>query len=82
VLFRDKAFLDNANAHQQAVRGTFDPMYLAYTLGKLVITKLRTDWMAKHPGASLREFHDALLSHASAPLPVIRQAMLGDANVL
>ena len=48
-----RAFLDPGNAKQQAIRGTFDPMYLAYTLGKLAIMKMHDDWMAKHPGASL-----------------------------
>ncbi|MDB4955169.1 MAG: hypothetical protein JWO36_2738 [Myxococcales bacterium] len=75
VLFRERAFVDPGNAGQQAVRGTFDPMYLSYTLGKLIIRKLRVDWMAEHPGATLGEFHDAFLSHGAAPLPVIRRAM-------
>lgn len=78
-LFATKGFVDAGNARQQAVRGTFDPMYLAYTLGKLVIRKLAADWMAANPGRTLREFHDTLLSYACAPLPVIRRAMLGDA---
>jgi uncharacterized protein (DUF885 family) len=78
VLFRDKAFQDPGNAHQQAVRGTFDPMFLAYTVGKLAIQKLRTDWMAKHPGATLGQFHDEFLAHAPLPMSVIRRAMLGD----
>ncbi|CAN5864299.1 DUF885 domain-containing protein [soil metagenome] len=76
-LFAEKGFVDAGNARQQAVRGTFDPMYLAYTLGKLMIRNLRADWMKLHPGATLREFHDAFLSHGSAPIPVIRRAMLG-----
>jgi uncharacterized protein (DUF885 family) len=82
TLFRDKAFVDPANATQQAVRGTFDPMFLSYTLGKLIIRKLRTDWMAAHPNASLGEFHDAFLSHGAAPLPVIRRAMGIDTPIL
>jgi uncharacterized protein (DUF885 family) len=81
-LFRTRAFVDPGNARQQAVRGTFDPMFLSYTLGKLVIRKLRDDWMAKHPGATLGEFHDAFLSHGSAPLPVIRRAMVDDDALL
>jgi uncharacterized protein (DUF885 family) len=76
-LFQDKAFVDPGNARQQAVRGTFDPMFLAYTLGKIMIRQLRTDWQAKHPGAPLGEFHDAFLSYACAPIPMIRRAMLG-----
>lgn len=80
-MFKDKAFQDEANARQQAVRGTFDPMYLAYTLGKLAILKLRDDvqakWKADGKEFSLQDFHDALLSYGCAPLPVIREAMLG-----
>lgn len=76
-LFEEKGFVDPGNARQQAVRGTFDPMYLAYTLGKIMIRKLATDWLAQHPGKTRGEFHDALLSHGCAPLPLIRQAMLG-----
>ena len=81
-LFRTRAFVDAGNAHQQAVRGTFDPMFLSYTLGKLVIRKLHDDWMAKHPGATLGEFHDAFLSYGAAPLPVIRRAMVDDDALL
>ncbi|HEY1817101.1 MAG TPA: DUF885 domain-containing protein [Kofleriaceae bacterium] len=78
ALFTGKAFQDPGNAHQQAVRGTFDPMFLSYTVGKLAIMKLRTDWMAKHPSATLCEFHDEFLAHAPEPMSVIRRAMLGD----
>jgi uncharacterized protein (DUF885 family) len=61
------------------VRGTFDPMYLAYTLGKIMIRKLRADWEQQHPGRPLLEFHDAFLANGCAPVPLIRRAMLGDA---
>ena len=40
-MFREQAFADAGNARQQALRGTYDPGYLAYTLGKLMIRKLR-----------------------------------------
>jgi uncharacterized protein (DUF885 family) len=46
-MFKDEAFQDPGNARQQAARGTYDPAYLNYTLGKLMIRKLRTDWIAK-----------------------------------
>jgi hypothetical protein len=46
-MFREQAFQDPGNARQQAARGTYDPAYLNYTLGKLMIRKLRTDWIAK-----------------------------------
>src|ERR1700689_3290554 len=46
-MFREQAFQDPGNARQQAARGTYDPAYLNYTLGKLMIRKLRSDWVAK-----------------------------------
>jgi uncharacterized protein (DUF885 family) len=46
-MFREQAFQDPGNARQQAARGTYDPAYLSYTLGKLMIRKLRADWVAK-----------------------------------
>jgi uncharacterized protein (DUF885 family) len=75
-LFLD-ALADPGNARQQALRGTYDPAYLNYTLGKLMIMKLRDDWMAAHPQATLREFHDAFLSY-SGPVPLVRRLMLGN----
>lgn len=76
-LFLDKAFQDPGNARQQAARGTFDPGYLFYTVGKLMIKKLRDDWLALHPDKTLHEFHDTLLSFGAAPVPLIRKLMLG-----
>jgi uncharacterized protein (DUF885 family) len=77
AVFEQKGFVDPAGARQQAVRGTFDPMFLSYTVGKLMIRDLAAAWMRQHPQASLGEFHDAFLSYACTPLPVIRRAMLG-----
>jgi uncharacterized protein (DUF885 family) len=76
-MFREKAFADSGNARQQALRGTYDPGYLAYTLGKLMIRRLREDWMAANPAASPQQFHDRLLSFGSPPVPIVRQEMLG-----
>ena len=77
-LFLEKAYLDPGNARQQAARGTFDPGYLFYTVGKLMIMKLRDDWLAANPGRSLRDFHDTFLSFGAAPVALIRKQMLGD----
>ena len=77
-LFEDKAFVDPANARQQAVRGTFDPMYLAYTLGKIMIRKLRADWQKRFANTAAIDFHDRFLSYGCAPVPVVRRIMLGD----
>jgi uncharacterized protein (DUF885 family) len=77
-LFQERAFADPGNARQQAVRGTFDPMFLSYTVGKLMIMKLREDWKARQGAAySLGKFHDAFLGYACAPIPLIRSELLG-----
>jgi uncharacterized protein (DUF885 family) len=76
-LFREQAFQDPGNARQQAARGTFDPGYLNYTLGKLMIRKLREEWTASRGGrAAWKQFHDTLLSYGGPPLPLVRAAML------
>jgi uncharacterized protein (DUF885 family) len=68
---------DEAGARQQAVRGTFDPGYFAYTLGKLQILALR-DEAKQRLGArfELAKFHDALLAHGAPPVPLIRERVL------
>ena len=77
-MFAELAYLDPGNAQQQALRGTYDPGYFVYTLGKLIIMKMREDWTAGRGGrAAWKEFHEKLLSYGSAPLPVLRQAMMG-----
>ena len=77
-MFTELAHLDPGNAQQQALRGTYDPNYFIYTLGKLIIIKMREDWTADRGGrAAWKAFHETLLSYGSAPLPVLRKAMLG-----
>jgi uncharacterized protein (DUF885 family) len=77
-MFREKAFQDSANAHQQALRGTFDPEYLNYTLGKLMIRQLRDDWCATRGGRKAwGQFHDLFLSYGAPPIPLVREIMLG-----
>jgi hypothetical protein len=77
-MFRDKAFQDPGSARQQAARGTYDPAYLNYTLGKLMIRQLCQDWIAAHPGPhALKAFHDQFLSYGGPPIPLVRQQMLG-----
>ncbi len=78
-LFREKAFQDPGNARQQAARGTYDPAYLNYTMGKLMIRKLRTDWTATRGGRKAwHEFHNTFLSFGGPPIPLVRTAMLVD----
>jgi uncharacterized protein (DUF885 family) len=60
-------------------RGTGDPTYLYYTLGKLEITKLREDMKAKQGAAfNLQAFHDNFIRQGFAPIKVIRKTMLGN----
>jgi uncharacterized protein (DUF885 family) len=78
-MFREKAFQDAATSRQQAARGTFDPEYLNYTMGKLMIRKLREDWTASRGGRDAwQEFHDKFLGYGGPPIPLVRKAMLGE----
>lgn len=77
-MFLDKAYKDFGNAQQQAYRGTYDPGYLNYTLGKLMINKLRDDWTAGRGGEEAwGRFHDEFLSYGQPPIPLLREYMLG-----
>jgi len=75
--FRREAFLEPLAAEREAVRGTFDPGYLCYTLGKLELRKLRRDAQRERGDAfTLKQFHDELLSFGAPPLALVRAAML------
>ena len=77
--FRDEAFLEEANARREAERGTFDPTYLVYSIGKLMMLKLRRDFKEQQGSKySLRAFHDAVLAQGSAPFWVHRRLLLND----
>jgi hypothetical protein len=79
AMFEEKAFQDFGNASQQAYRGTYDPGYLNYTLGKLMINKLRDDWTDGRGGREAwGAFHDRFLSFGSPPIPLLREQMLGE----
>ena len=77
--FRDEAFLEEATARREAERGTFDPGYIVYSLGKLMMLKLRHDYQEQVDGKfSLRTFHDAVLAQGTAPLWAHRRLLLND----
>jgi uncharacterized protein (DUF885 family) len=79
--FRDEAFMEEGSARREAERGTFDPTYLVYTAGKLMLLKLRADYQAQQGSKfSLRTFHDTLLRQGTAPFWAHRQLMLGHAG--
>jgi uncharacterized protein (DUF885 family) len=76
--FRDEAYLEEASARREAERGTFDPSYVVYALGKLALLKLREDARARQgDGFQLKEFHDALMGNGFAPLGLHRTLILG-----
>lgn len=80
ALFREKCFIDAGNAKQQAYRGTFDPGYLSYTLGKLQIMALRERFRAERGETALGPFHDWLLSYGSAPVGLIGKRLQPTSN--
>ncbi len=80
-MFVDECYQDEGNAKQQAARGTYDPAYLNYTMGKLMIRKLRADWTATRGGRKAwKAFHDQFLSYGGPPIPLVRAAMMGEAK--
>ncbi len=78
-LFREEAYMEEGSARREAERGTFDPTYLVYTAGKLMLLKLRQDYKQQQGKAySLKTFHDTLLGNGTAPFWLHRQLMLGE----
>jgi uncharacterized protein (DUF885 family) len=77
--FRENCYYEEKPARQEAMRGTFDPGYLNYTLGKLQILKLRDDYKAQQgDDFSLQKFHNELLDHGMPPIRLLREIMLKD----
>ena len=77
-LFRDEAFLEESSARREAERGTFDPGYVLYAIGKLMLQKLRADVEASEGDRfALRSFHDRLLQNGSVPFWMHRELLLG-----
>ncbi|HET9051304.1 MAG TPA: DUF885 domain-containing protein [Candidatus Dormibacteraeota bacterium] len=76
-LFEERAHIPRIAAEREARRATWDPMYLAYTYGKLEILRWR-DELSRRPGFSLKRFHDRLLGGGAPPLAVMRDYLLAD----
>jgi uncharacterized protein (DUF885 family) len=77
--FREMAFLEESSARREAERGTFDPGYGVYALGKLMLLKLRHDRTQQQGGRfSLRAFHDEVLALGGLRYPLQRQALLAN----
>jgi uncharacterized protein (DUF885 family) len=82
--FMKEGYAERVDAEREARRGTLDPMYLVYQLGKMQILKARDDYK-RHKGASfdLKEFHDRLLSEGEPPMKLLRRLMMpGDKGTL
>jgi uncharacterized protein (DUF885 family) len=77
--FQKEGYQSKESALVETKRGTADPTYLYYTLGKLEIMKLRED-LRKKQGSDflLEEFHNNFLRQGFPPVKIVREALLGD----
>lgn len=76
-LFEKRCYMARVNAEREARRGTLDPTYLVYTLGKWHILDLRDEVKQKLGSRyDMRAFHDAFLAQGGSPLPVVRAGVL------
>jgi uncharacterized protein (DUF885 family) len=79
--FQKEGYQSKETAVVETKRGTGDPTYLYYTLGKLQIMKLREDMKKKQGAAfSLQQFHDDFLKQGFPPIKIVREALLGDSS--
>jgi hypothetical protein len=79
AFFEKEGYQTHETALRETKRGTSDPTYLYYTLGKLQILKLREDYRAKMGAAfSLEEFHNSFMKQGFPPIKIVRKALLGD----
>jgi uncharacterized protein (DUF885 family) len=79
--FSKEGYQSKKSAEVEAKRGTSDPTYLYYTLGKLQIYKLREDVRHKQGSSfSLEKFHDDFLKQGNPPIVIVRREMLGDSS--
>jgi uncharacterized protein (DUF885 family) len=77
--FEDNCYYEAKPARQEAIRGTFDPEYLYYTVGKLEILKLRADYQQQEGDKfSLQKFNDEMLRHGCPPIRLLREVLLKD----
>jgi len=77
--FQENCYYEEKPARAEATRGSYDPEYLYYTLGKLQILKLRRDYQRQEGATfSLKKFHDEMLRHGMPPIRLLREVMLKD----
>jgi len=73
--FVKECYQEPAIAQEEATRGTFDPTYLYYTYGKLMVYELRREYLSQK-GGTLREFHDAFVRQGALPIRLVRKLLL------
>lgn len=79
AFFVREGYQTRTTGRMETTRGTSDPTYLYYTLGKLQILRLRADLQARQGAAfSLQQFHDDFMRQGFPPLKIVRRALLGD----
>ena len=77
--FEKEGYQTHETADRETKRGTSDPTYLYYTLGKLQILQLREDYRRmKGPEFTLEEFHNRFMQEGFPPLKIVRQSLLGE----
>ena len=80
--FQENCYYEEKPSRQEAIRGTFDPEYLYYTMGKLQILKLREDYRKQQGDKfSLQKFHDEMLRHGAPPIRLLRELLLKGSSV-
>jgi len=80
--FMDNWYQGEKPSRQEAIRGTFDPGYLYYTLGKLQILKLREDYRKQEgDNYSLQKFHNLVLDNGEPQIRILREMLLRDKKI-
>ena len=76
-LFETEAHLERFHAEREAIRGTYNPEYFCYTLGKMAILDVRSKYLGPRFGSSLRAFHDSLLGFGNPPIGLLDPLLAG-----
>jgi uncharacterized protein (DUF885 family) len=80
--FMENWYQGEKPSRQEAIRGTYDPEYLYYTLGKLQMLKLREDYKKQEGAAfTLQKFHDLVLDNGMPPIQLLRELLLKDNGI-
>ena len=76
-LFQREGHFERLPAEREAIRGTFNPEYFCYTLGKLAILSARGRFLAPRFGGDLTAFHDRLLAFGCPPIGLLDSLLEG-----